>query len=86
MNGKKDIDPASEDLREDDEDVSLPELDLTTDQPEGTLAAGRAAIARAVKHAPSAPGVSYCPDHAARAYRVLPRGVAAAFPLVSPTP
>ncbi|WP_169054909.1 GcrA family cell cycle regulator [Azospirillum sp. TSA2s] len=36
--------------------------------------------------APSAPGVSYCPDHAARAYRVLPRGVAAAFPLVSPTP
>ena len=57
MNGKKDIDPASEDLREDDEDVSLPELDLTTDQPEGTLAAGRAAIARAVKHAPSAPGV-----------------------------
>jgi excinuclease ABC subunit C len=57
MNGKKDIDPASEDLREDDEDVSLPELDLTTEQPEGTLAAGRAAIARAVKHAPSAPGV-----------------------------
>lgn len=36
--------------------------------------------------APSAPGVSYCPDHAARAYRVLPRGVAAAFPLISPTP
>ena len=60
MNGKKDIDPASEDLREDDlreDDGSLPELDLTTDQPEGTLAAGRAAIARAVKHAPSAPGV-----------------------------
>ncbi|SMF47650.1 GcrA cell cycle regulator [Azospirillum oryzae] len=36
--------------------------------------------------APSAPGVSYCPDHAARAYRVLPRGVAAAFPFISPTP
>lgn len=36
--------------------------------------------------APSAPGVSYCPEHAARAYRVLPRGVAAAFPLISPTP
>jgi excinuclease ABC subunit C len=57
MNGKKDIDPASEDLREEDEDVALPELDLAADQPEGTLAAGRAAIARAVKHAPSAPGV-----------------------------
>ncbi|HWE79985.1 MAG TPA: excinuclease ABC subunit UvrC, partial [Pseudolabrys sp.] len=60
MNGKKDIDPASEDLREEDlreDDESLPELDLSTDQPEGTLAAGRAAIARAVKHAPSAPGV-----------------------------
>lgn len=36
--------------------------------------------------APSAPGVSYCPDHAARAFRVLPRSVAAAFPLISPTP
>ena len=35
--------------------------------------------------APSAPGVSYCPDHAARAYRVLPRSVAAAFPFISPT-
>jgi excinuclease ABC subunit C len=56
MNGKKDIDPASEDLREDDEESSLPELDLT-EQPEGTLAAGRAAIARYAKLAPSAPGV-----------------------------
>lgn len=36
--------------------------------------------------APSAPGVSYCPTHAQRAYRVLPRGVAAAFPLISPSP
>lgn len=36
--------------------------------------------------APSAPGVSYCPAHAQRAYRVLPRGVAAAFPTISPTP
>ncbi|CAO3404279.1 hypothetical protein [Azospirillum palustre] len=36
--------------------------------------------------APSAPGVSYCPAHAQRAYRVLPRGVAAAFPLISPSP
>lgn len=35
--------------------------------------------------ASSAPGVSYCPDHAARAYRVLPRSVAADFPVISPT-
>ncbi len=60
MNGKRDIDPESE-LREEDDDSSLPELELE-DQPAGTLAAGtlaagRAAIARAVKHAPSAPGV-----------------------------
>ena len=56
MNGTpKDIDPASE-LREDEEESSLPELDLN-DAPAGTLKAGRAAIARAVKHAPSAPGV-----------------------------
>jgi excinuclease ABC subunit C len=51
----KDIDPAS-DLREQDEESSLPELDLN-EQIVGTLAAGRAAIVRAVKHAPSAPGV-----------------------------
>ena len=56
MNGKKDIDPASEDLREEDDEASLPELDLS-EAPDGTLAAGRAAIARAVKHAPVAPGV-----------------------------
>jgi excinuclease ABC subunit C len=56
MNGTpKDIDPASE-LREDEEESSLPELDLN-EAPAGTLKAGRAAIARAVKHAPSAPGV-----------------------------
>ncbi len=56
MNGTpKDIDPASE-LREDEEESSLPELDLS-DTPAGTLAAGRAAIVRAVKHAPSKPGV-----------------------------
>src|SRR5579884_3273297 len=48
----KDIDPASEDLLEDDEESSLPEF-----EPEGTLAAGRAAIARHLKLAPSAPGV-----------------------------
>ena len=56
MNGtKKDIDPAS-DLREEEEESSLPELDLN-EAPAGTLAGGRAAITRFVKHAPSAPGV-----------------------------
>ena len=56
MNGTpKDIDPASE-LREDEEESSLPELDLEA-APAGTLAAGRAAILRAVKHAPPRPGV-----------------------------
>jgi excinuclease ABC subunit C len=56
MNGTpKDLDPASE-LREDEEESSLPEMDLN-DAAEGTLAGGRAAIARFVKHAPSAPGV-----------------------------
>jgi excinuclease ABC subunit C len=56
MNGTpKDIDPASE-LREDEEESSLPEMDLS-DAPAGTLAAGRAAIVRAVRHAPSKPGV-----------------------------
>jgi excinuclease ABC subunit C len=56
MNGTpKDIDQDS-DLREEDDEQTLPELDLT-DAPAGTLAAGRAAIVRAVKHAPSAPGV-----------------------------
>ena len=56
MNGTpKDIDPAS-DLREEDEEQALPELEAA-EQPAGTLAAGRAAIARAVKHAPSQPGV-----------------------------
>jgi excinuclease ABC subunit C len=51
----KDIDPASE-LREDEEESSLPELDLS-DAAVGTLTAGRGAIARALKHAPSRPGV-----------------------------
>ena len=56
MNGTpKDIDPESE-LRDEEEDSSLPELEAA-EQPPGTLAAGRAAIARAVKHAPSKPGV-----------------------------
>ncbi|MDP2297232.1 MAG: excinuclease ABC subunit UvrC [Pseudolabrys sp.] len=58
MNGsKKDIDPASE-LREEDDDSSLPLPELDLNEPaEGTLANGAAAIARAVKHAPSSPGV-----------------------------
>ena len=56
MNGiNKDIDPASE-LREEDEESSLPELE-PEGAPIGTLAAGRAAIARSAKVAPSAPGV-----------------------------
>src|SRR5215210_2646113 len=59
MNGKKDIDPATE-LAEQDEEQSLPELehettiDLTVGNP---LAAGRATIARYAKHAPKSPGV-----------------------------
>jgi excinuclease ABC subunit C len=52
---KKDIDPAS-DLREEDEESTLPELEFA-DAPAGTLAGGRAAIARFAKLAPSAPGV-----------------------------
>ncbi|MBS0247971.1 MAG: excinuclease ABC subunit UvrC [Proteobacteria bacterium] len=58
MNGRrKDIDPASE-LREDDDAPTLPELDLGEVEAEaGTLAHGRAAITRAVKHAPAGPGV-----------------------------
>ena len=56
MNGtNKDIDPASE-LREEDEDSSLPEVEAESAMA-GTLAAGRAAIARSAKLAPSASGV-----------------------------
>ena len=56
MNGtNKDIDPASE-LREEDDDSSLPELEMEN-MAAGTLAAGRAAIARFAKLAPSAAGV-----------------------------
>jgi excinuclease ABC subunit C len=53
---RKDIDPASEDLREEDEESSLPELELEEAAP-GTLGAGRAAIAKYAKLAPSSPGV-----------------------------
>src|SRR3954453_16666533 len=64
MNGtKKDIDPASELLEEDDEQ-SLPEvehetaIDLSGSGPlGGPLAAGRAVIARSAKLAPKGPGV-----------------------------
>ena len=56
MNGtNKDIDPASE-LREEDEDSSLPELEMES-ATAGTLAAGRASIARLAKLAPTASGV-----------------------------
>src|SRR5499427_5361166 len=56
MNGmNNEIAPASE-LREEDEESSLPEIDLVS-APTGSLAAGRAAILRFAKVAPSAPGV-----------------------------
>jgi len=56
MNGTtKDIDPASE-LREEEDDSSLPELEIES-ATSGTLAAGRAAITRFAKLAPSASGV-----------------------------
>ena len=55
---KKDVDPAT-DLVEEDDDQSLPELETAMDLAAGAgpLAAGRAAILRHVKLAPSAPGV-----------------------------
>jgi excinuclease ABC subunit C len=57
---KKNIDPEI-DLVEEDEEPSLPEsedlIDLSTEPPAGTLAAGRAAILRYAKLAPSSPGV-----------------------------
>src|SRR3989440_12221790 len=56
--GKKDIDPVTE-LRDEDEDQSLPETDSALVEQIGTgpLAAGRAAILRHAKLAPSSPGV-----------------------------
>ncbi len=57
MNGaKKDIDPASE-LVEEDEEQALPEAEQEPPQAPGTLAAGHAAIARDARHAPRSPGV-----------------------------
>ena len=56
MNGtNKDIDPESE-LREEEEESSLPDIEQENALT-GTLAAGRAAIVRFAKLAPSAPGV-----------------------------
>lgn len=56
MNGtNKDIDPESE-LREEDEESSLPDIERENALT-GTLAAGRAVIVRFTKLAPSAPGV-----------------------------
>src|SRR5690554_4757725 len=56
MNGaKKDIDPEI-DLPDEDEEQDLPELEMEEAVP-GTLAAGRAAIARFARLAPSSPGV-----------------------------
>jgi excinuclease ABC subunit C len=61
MNGtKKDIDPAT-DLVEEDEESSLPDVEesaaLDLETASGPLAAGRAAIARYAKLAPASPGV-----------------------------
>jgi excinuclease ABC subunit C len=62
MTPRKDIDPASE-LREEDDEQSLPEaehetaIDLAAVGAGGALAAGRAAIARYAKLAPNGPGV-----------------------------
>jgi excinuclease ABC subunit C len=61
MNGtKKDLEPETE-LVDDEEEASLPEIDeeraLDIAEASGPLAAGRAAILRHARHAPSAPGV-----------------------------
>jgi excinuclease ABC subunit C len=53
-----DVDPATELVEEDDE-PTLPEVETAVDLTAGAgpLAAGRAAILRHIKHAPSSPGV-----------------------------
>jgi excinuclease ABC subunit C len=55
----QDVDPASIAVAEDDEEARLPEQDDESAEfaNEGTLAIGRAAIERAVKLAPTSPGV-----------------------------
>jgi excinuclease ABC subunit C len=57
-NPKKDIDPSTE-LLEEEEEPSLPEQESVADAsgPEGSLALGRAAVERFAKLAPSSPGV-----------------------------
>src|SRR3712207_1650433 len=59
MNGRKtDLEPETE-LREEDDDQSLPlvEIEPQAVLESGPLSAGRAAIARHLKHAPKGPGV-----------------------------
>jgi excinuclease ABC subunit C len=57
MNGtKNDIDPATE-LREEDEEPALPELEQDMELAAGPLAAGRAVILNHAKLAPPSPGV-----------------------------
>jgi excinuclease ABC subunit C len=57
MNGtKSDIDPATE-LREEDEEPALPELEQDMELAAGPLAAGRAVILNHAKLAPPSPGV-----------------------------
>jgi excinuclease ABC subunit C len=60
MNGQKDIDPASDIVEEEDEST-LPEVEETStldlEIASGPLKAGREAILRYAKHAPSSPGV-----------------------------
>ncbi|MFL6797585.1 MAG: excinuclease ABC subunit UvrC [Xanthobacteraceae bacterium] len=53
---KKDIDPSTE-LTDEEEEQSLPEPEIDLSAGLAPLAAGRAAIARHARHAPSAPGV-----------------------------
>jgi excinuclease ABC subunit C len=62
MNRPKDIDPALIEAEEPDEEATLPEeqseaFDLGEAEAAGLLTAGRAALARYARHAPSAPGV-----------------------------
>ena len=60
MNARKDIDPATQ-LLDEDEEQSLPDTEQTSEidlgDVAGSLPAGRAAIARYARLAPSSPGV-----------------------------
>ena len=59
MNGRKDIDPSSELVEEDDEQTLPDSEEMTLEPSDGAtpLAAGRVALVRHAKHAPSSPGV-----------------------------